>query len=109
MILEYYLLASWSVVFYIMFKDLFTNQEENNMSMRGAKHHSKTTKVLLKTLHKCNEISAIRETSSGWDFQATNGESFAHHPTSKTCHKVRSWLRKNTRIPEGIVVKITKS
>ena len=103
------LFLPWAFVFYIMWSDLIRNQEEKIMAMSGAKHHSKTLKVLMKTLHKCNEIVEVKETSHGWTFVASNGETFGHHPTSKTCHKLRSWLRKNTKLAQGIIVKITKS
>ena len=79
------------------------------MAMRGAKHHSKTAKLLIRTLLKCRDVKEVKETSHGWTFISYNGSTFGHHPTSKTLHKLRSWLRKNTKLDERTIAKITKS
>lgn len=81
------------------------------MAMRGAKHHSKTQKALMKTLKKCKEIKAVVPNPSGhgWIIQAYDGDTFGHHPCSKTLHKLRSWLRKKTTLDKGTIDRITKS
>jgi len=77
--------------------------------MRTAKHHSKSFKLLRKTLENCNEIVEMRAKKNGMILVASSGETFCHHETSKELKKMRSFLRRNTKIPNDILQKITKS
>ena len=62
------------------------------------KHSESGTRKVMKQLKKCDEISEIRATASGYMIMAKNGEQYLAHFSARAFHPLRRWLKKNTSI-----------
>ena len=53
---------------------------------------------VMKQLKKCDDISDIKATASGYMIMAKNGEQYLAHFSAKAFHPLRRWLKNNTSI-----------
>lgn len=77
------------------------------MGMSRASHTSSNHHKIMKAVVRCDEISQVKKTKSGWVFYATDGAVFGYHPTAKAPRKLTSFLRQHTKMGEKLISKIT--